>query len=179
MSNQTATDRRDYFQLGRSELLHVVIVDPESEVDLTLCGRDIYETGRIANDVEDQPLCTNCRRAMDKLPAVHNSPAPIATAAGVVIAEQRRINAGPELPEDLRRRVIAGALDHAEAVAHATERNDFDSSLQARLSAALETVEDLGQFAHDAGDPELSARLHAAYAAIEEMRLMPGRPQQP
>lgn len=60
--------RRDYFQLGRSELLHVVIVDPKSEVDLTLCGRAIYETGRIANDVEDQPLCTNCRRKFDKLP---------------------------------------------------------------------------------------------------------------
>lgn len=103
----------------------------------------------------------------------------IATAAGVVIAEQRRINAGPELPEDLRRRVMAGTLDYPEAVDYATERNDFDSNLQARLSAALETIEDLGQFANDAGDFELSARIHAAYAAIEEMRLMPGRPQQP
>lgn len=59
--------RRDYYQLGRSQLLHVVIFDANAEVDLTMCGRDIYETGKLANDVEDAPLCTHCRRALDKL----------------------------------------------------------------------------------------------------------------
>lgn len=54
--------RRDYYQLGRSDLLHVVIFDIDDDSELTECGRPIYETGRLANDVEDQPLCTHCRR---------------------------------------------------------------------------------------------------------------------
>lgn len=61
--------RRDYYQLGRSNLLHVVIFDTHTDADLTLCGRDIYETGRLANDVEDQPVCTNCRRSFEKAQA--------------------------------------------------------------------------------------------------------------
>lgn len=59
--------RRDYYQLGRSLLLHLVIFDSKTDDDLTLCGRNIYETGRIANDVDDQPICTNCLRKFDKL----------------------------------------------------------------------------------------------------------------
>lgn len=53
---------RSYYRLGRSTLLHVVDLDPDAEVDVTLCGRPIYETGIEANGVEDAPLCTHCAK---------------------------------------------------------------------------------------------------------------------
>lgn len=55
---------RDYFQLGRSQLLHIVI--DEINAEATLCQRDI-DGAVLANDVEDQPICTHCMRALRKL----------------------------------------------------------------------------------------------------------------
>lgn len=63
-TTQISSTERHYYQLGRSQLLH--IVDHDAEADLTLCGRDIYETGKLADDVDDAPLCTHCLRKFRK-----------------------------------------------------------------------------------------------------------------
>lgn len=67
MTSSTETRNGHYYQLGRSQLLHIVFLDAEAKEDQTLCGRDIYETGKLADDVEDAPICTHCRRQLRKI----------------------------------------------------------------------------------------------------------------
>lgn len=111
---------------------------------------------------------------------MNTQPHTIATADGVIIAEQRRIDADrPPLPEDLRTRVIAGTITEGNAHRINATRNDENPTLAERISNALAIVDDLEQIAADADDQALAAELHAAYFAIERLRTFPGRPQRP